>query len=1430
MTKISPITLAGSGLNSDDSLEAMPVGDSPTTYASPGRQNVIVPPDNFGKLEDAWGTVLVAATDRGLGTTYMGHCVDTDGIWCYYFLTGPGGSLSNHSVIGVNLRDVTTVRVVMEDELELELDTTIKFKRAAYIDGWIYWASGQYGPKKLHIERAMNFTTYKDSAWVSTTSYDDGDKVLYTDGGIYECQTNSTSGTPPPLDTTNWVLDSYAYPNTAIGTSASLLDGAFDLVELPPIRPVTGEYGDDTSRLYNNLRGKMFQFTYRWKYRDGGFSNTAPFSELFLPPDVESYNGEILNSFATNNVLTLYLDGGMEPLIEYVELYVRMGAELSWQYVDKIGAGTGTYAFYNDYIMEVASDDMVNKLDNYIPRKTRALELLSENVLVLGGNKYGFDNVTPDVGLSVGWDVVDLSGVSGSADVSYTINAGVHAVIPDVTVSGVFHQIVIPDVSGLTSGDVLAIYLPGNNFLISGSYILSGSEVADVTTFRDFVIEAINDIGGFDGRAGVLEADGAGLTLTNGDFYVEIFDGFGSALDVANCTLEIFGQSGTTEVNKWSQFTTGARHVFGITYFDRAMRPFAVASNADTKIYVPTVVEARLDGDLLSSTSYEHKNHIDWEVKHEAPAEAKYWQWFYAGCNINDFWFYAIDSVSATGGVLSVVMTSLQDVQSDFPLSQIGPYEWEKGDRMRIITKAASAGAYGALADTAVDLEIKLFATDTSTFTLETTGSSTYDLGAGSLVEIYRPQTTANDDLFFALGPMYETYVYSAEVYHKGESQDQYGITTGQGAKGSFDTGDSYLIARAYKANVVTGAAKTDIFLVESKSYSDFYDSDWYEQGKLNTRSNIGEVELNNIAISNKLIQDTGINGLCTFEWDDTVVLPDKNGKINALVQVGNVLRVIQQRKRTSFYVGMTEFYNQDGTSNLVASSAILGNARELDGDWGTEHPETVVKVGDMLFFWDLHNRALVQDSENGAVAISDNKMRAFFKDLGEAIDAAILAGTDCVLSCDYHSVLQTLFFFYYINGSAAKMILYHLPSKRWISPMSGLDTTTTTTEVIYGYLYNWYAATDARGIAAEGWGVPTSADGNILMAYLGGWLVAGGKLKEEGLIYWSSPNVGSDNSVGFNGRGSGFRTYNLGSFVGQKNTMDIWGADDVDTSNGWMLVSVRYDRAIFARGPTNKKWGLGLRLVRPATVAEQLLPDGTACDSYTGNNSRVYRTVKIGTQVWIADNLCETKFRNGDDIPEVTNNGAWAALTTGARCSYNNDEDNAFTTTTTVSTDVGGVIGAENRFFVVDNGDLHLMDDTADRREYIGSTTKEEAFIKVVGNENPLLPKIIDNVGVISNQHTGWAVDTITIPADATTKVDQSSRVFSADWLTREGITRAPVKRNAYTSGVYAYKDYWEGEKMRGRVVEVEFTLPAQTSGKVEVLGFEIGTTDSNV
>ena len=59
---------------------------------------------------------------------------------------------------------------------------------------------------------------------------------------------------------------------------------------------------------------------------------------------------------------------------------------------------------------------------------------------------------------------------------------------------------------------------------------------------------------------------------------------------------------------------------------------------------------------------------------------------------------------------------------------------------------------------------------------------------------------------------------------------------------------------------------------------------------------------------------------------------------------------------------------------------------------------------------------------------------------------------------------------------------------------------------------------------------------------------------------------------------------------------------------------------------------------------------------SVTDVDGNVYRIVNIGTQVWMAENLKVTHYRNGIPIPNVTGNTAWANLSTGARCYYNND------------------------------------------------------------------------------------------------------------------------------------------------------------------------------
>lgn len=50
------------------------------------------------------------------------------------------------------------------------------------------------------------------------------------------------------------------------------------------------------------------------------------------------------------------------------------------------------------------------------------------------------------------------------------------------------------------------------------------------------------------------------------------------------------------------------------------------------------------------------------------------------------------------------------------------------------------------------------------------------------------------------------------------------------------------------------------------------------------------------------------------------------------------------------------------------------------------------------------------------------------------------------------------------------------------------------------------------------------------------------------------------------------------------------------------------------------------------------------------------YRVVKIGNQIWMAENLKTTKYSEGSKIPNVTNNSEWLNLKSGAYCWYQND------------------------------------------------------------------------------------------------------------------------------------------------------------------------------
>jgi len=156
---------------------------------------------------------------------------------------------------------------------------------------------------------------------------------------------------------------------------------------------------------------------------------------------------------------------------------------------------------------------------------------------------------------------------------------------------------------------------------------------------------------------------------------------------------------------------------------------------------------------------------------------------------------------------------------------------------------------------------------------------------------------------------------------------------------------------------------------------------------------------------------------------------------------------------------------------------------------------------------------------------------------------------------------------------------------------------------VKYGLLYNWYAATDARKItSSDNWVVPTTTQRSTLNTYLGGSIIAGGKLKETGIVYWDSPNSTATNSSGFNGRGGGIR---INGFSGLRSNGTYICSNQLDATRmqGFQLLA---SSAINTNKADLKSYGWSLRFLYVGT--------GTPTE-YVGNDGKKYHAILIGSQ-----------------------------------------------------------------------------------------------------------------------------------------------------------------------------------------------------------------------
>jgi uncharacterized protein (TIGR02145 family) len=176
----------------------------------------------------------------------------------------------------------------------------------------------------------------------------------------------------------------------------------------------------------------------------------------------------------------------------------------------------------------------------------------------------------------------------------------------------------------------------------------------------------------------------------------------------------------------------------------------------------------------------------------------------------------------------------------------------------------------------------------------------------------------------------------------------------------------------------------------------------------------------------------------------------------------------------------------------------------------------------------------------------------------------------------------------HYRNGDA---IPYESQNADWLNLTTGAYCNYDNWFVnglTYGSLYNWFATNDSRGLAPEGWHVPSESEWSTLRLYLTATYGVtsaemGGIMKDTGTAHWTAPNTGATNASGFSALPGGVRsTVDNGDFVRLHLYGGFWcsSEDSYDTTQAPCYFLRNLSTALYSV-PTGKEYGFSIRCIK---------------------------------------------------------------------------------------------------------------------------------------------------------------------------------------------------------------------------------------------------------